>query len=153
MMAYMKFTILFSLFSVFSCTNHPLKTSSKSSLTKGEYYATEWRHTDTIVFQKRKPNTRTPGWTEMFWTITKDTIYQRDSRGLIHYFGLEKGTYRFSNDTLIITAAKTNQKTKQVVTAERYKILLSNDTLFKLLRLDHVSNSANSKIREDIVLR
>lgn len=107
-------------------------------LPEGKYYAKYWRHTDTIVFKPYNSEILIGGWTELFWTITKDSIFQEDTRGLTYSLYEEKCTYLIQYDTLSLLFRKSDQSNKRHSKGgdikEKYKIAFFNDTVIKLVR-------------------
>lgn len=57
---------------------------------------------DTLHFDVGVPNKR--NWNYRMWTITKDSIFQDDSRGISRFLWGGKRKYSFKNDTLTMHA-------------------------------------------------
>jgi hypothetical protein len=122
---------------LFSCTAIEKKTVN---LPEGQYYAKSWRYSDTITFKPYTSDVSVGGWTELFWTISKDSIYQRDTRGMTYSSCKEKSTYQIENDTLTLFFNGANQPNNDCIDREaieqKYKIEIVNDTLIKVVRIN-----------------
>lgn len=114
------------------------KDTKSKKLPEGEFYAKYWRWTDTIVFKPYNSEVRIGGWTELFWTITKDSIFQKDTRGMSFSFYKEKCTYLIQNDTLSLLFRRSDQSNKRKAKGgdikEKYKIDLLSDSVIRLVR-------------------
>lgn len=139
---------------ILGCTNKNNKTFPAIEIPEGSFYAEEYRHSDTITFQPRKNySSNRRDWTsKLFWTITKDSIYQEDTRGHLDMMGMTKSSYKIVDDTLVLTFTRqelnfrsvseylqTEQSNDELKDSSdiinRYKILMSNDTIIQLVRL------------------
>lgn len=154
--------ILFITYLISGCSNDATLQHSTYRLSPGKYYAKQYRHSDTIVFHPLTKNSKITGWTELFWTITDDSIYQKDTRGHISFLGLSNSTYKISNDTLTLTFKRDEQKEyiKQPLhdRTRSYKILTSKDTSIILVLLRNkkdytILKQSEFDFDEDINLR
>lgn len=138
-----------------NCTEvEKYKETEARELPKGKYYAKYWRNVDTIVFKPYNSEIKIGGFTELFWTITEDSIIQRDTRGLEFFFRKEKCTYHIESDTLSLLFRKTDQSNKKHTKGgdikEKYKIELLNDTIIKLVKPPYNSHISQKTGRGSI---
>ena len=121
---------------LYNCTELEKK---RINLPEGRYFAESWRHSDTITFKPYTSDSLIGGWTELFWTIGKDSVYQKDTRGMTYFSCKERSTYRIKNDTLTLLFKGTNQNNKDCIGGgsieEKYKIELMNDTLIEVIKI------------------
>lgn len=144
---------------LFGCTDIEKKSIN---FPEGQYFAESWRHSETITFKPYTSDLSIGGWTELFWTITKDSIYQRDTRGMTYFSCEEKSTYRIENDTLTLffngASQSNNDCINREVIEQKYKIEIMNDTLIKVVRIKPINRdlkqkTGKGKIESDIQLR
>lgn len=105
--------------------------SKEMKLSHGSYFAKNYRHVDTIQFHKLDKNSVISGWSELYWDISKDSIFQRDTRGHMRFFGKNKCTYFISSDTLTLVYSDDFK--------DQYLILKSSDTLIELVNIPAIT--------------
>jgi hypothetical protein len=137
--------VLVVLIVLLACDHLPTTQKTEVSIISGIYYNYS-THSDTLVLQSKGRKTRLARWSEGSWRITKDSVFQKDSRGLSWYLGKDKCRYRLKSDTLILTF----QLRSMEVAFEKYQVLKSNKDSIELVRL---ISKEETEIRSDIQLR
>lgn len=113
--------------------------SKEMKLPYGSYFTKSYRDVDTIQFHKLDTNSVISGGSELYWEISKDSIFQRDTRGHMRFFGENKCTYFISSDTLTLIYPDKFE--------DQYLILKSSETFIELVNIN------GRRIISDIQLR
>lgn len=144
--------ILSILTLLLSCTgenNSDSNVKSQIRLEKGTYYLNYKLSNDTLRFQSEKYDNG--GWNNTIWIITKDSIFQEDSRGLSYYLGTDRRNYLLKNDTLSIWTNSIRIRHPKI---EQYLVIKSNKNYLEIVDLNEnkIIDTTN-RIRSDIQLR
>lgn len=142
---------------LFSCsTKEKNDDSLQIDLTNGTYLLKGKTSADTLRFINEK--VKRGDWNYKTWTITNDSIFQEDSRGLSHFLGEDRRKYILNNDTLLIWKNLKNKTSKMNNNGqegiEKYLVLKSDKKQLVLINLNknEIRNTTN-EIRSDIQLR
>lgn len=146
---------------------------TKKELVEGIFHLNyELSKDDTLHFDVGVPNKR--DWNYKTWTITKDSIFRDDSRGIYCFLRGGKRKYSFKNDTLTMHAFSTPERENCVrcylksentkhdknahigkrhyVQKEQFLVLKSTKNILKVVNLT-AYEPINKKINSDIELR
>ena len=138
--------IILSFLFILGCSNKSVKRPTHASkLFDGTYYSDERNHSDTLVFQSKKPLSRLKRWSMMVWEISQDSIIRQDYRGLLSFFGEANCTYTLKSNLLTLKYESGFGKYK-VVKSTKNRLELIELTTSTYPRKDH-------DVRSDIQLR
>lgn len=141
--------ILISFLFIFGCTNESVKQPAREvQLFEGTYYTDEWKHSDTIIFESKRPQSKIRGWSTMTWKVSRDSIVRQDCRGLLSFFGKANCTFTLKADILTL-----RYQSEQGSGFDKYKIVKSTGKRFELIALTESTHSKKEEIRTDIQLR
>lgn len=148
--------IIFLALFLLGCTSKESSTKmDKSILYNQTYYLNFKRSNDTMRFQAEKYDLG--NWNNTTWTITKDSIFQKDSRGLSFSLGKDRRKYSFKNDTLKIwtkTKKSTSLSDNEQENIEQFLVLKSNEKVLEIIDLNSKKMVDHSNaISSDIQLR
>jgi hypothetical protein len=140
--------LFFSL--ILGCSNEPAKQSTHEvKLFEGTYYTDEWQHSDTLVFESKKPYSKIRSWSMMIWKVSGDSIVRQDCRGLLSFFGKANCAFTLKADLLTLKYESEHESG-----FDRYKVLTSTRKRLELIALTKSTHpKKDSDIRSDIQLR
>jgi|GEM_PF-4969026 len=141
--------VLISFLFILGCTNESVKQPTHEiQLFEGTYYTDEWKHSDTIIFESKRPQSKIRGWSTMTWKVSRDSIIRQDSRGLLSFLGKANCAFKLKVGLLTLKYQSEHESG-----FERYKVVKSTRKRFELIALTESTHSKKEEIRTDIQLR
>lgn len=130
--------------------------SSQVYLPNGTYLLKDKTSGDTLRFNKKK--IKKGDWNYKIWEITNDSIFQKDGRGISHFFEKDRRRYILHDDTLYIWTNSKNEKGEanknQQESIEKYLVLRSDEKQLELIDLNkNKVIETTHEIESDIQLR